>query len=161
LTAPRRRALVLVGSNVRAEVHLPAALRTLRRLLRVGRVSASVESEAVGSPGAPRFRNFAVLVEDAPTAAELRRVLRAVEASHGRRRSPDRNAPRSLDLDVLALAHGRRILPGPDVPGDIGLFHHAAVPAATLAPRWRLPSGRSLADAARLLGPPPAGFRRL
>jgi 2-amino-4-hydroxy-6-hydroxymethyldihydropteridine diphosphokinase len=154
-----RRALVLLGSNLRPSVHMPAALRALGSRLRVVRASPWFESDAVGDAGGPRFWNAAVVVRDAPPPAALGTILRGLEASLGRTRGTDRNSPRTLDLDLLATARSGRVDRWPGPHGDLLLFHHAAVPAAAVAPAWRLPTGRSLAAGAAALGPPPPGFR--
>lgn len=59
------------------------------------------ETAPVGGPAQPRFLNAALLVDAAPTRTFLAR-LQAVEADLGRVRVAGvRNAPRSIDIDVL------------------------------------------------------------
>jgi 2-amino-4-hydroxy-6-hydroxymethyldihydropteridine diphosphokinase len=72
--------------------------------------------EAVGQgEDVPRFRNAALrLSTDLPPAA-LRLVLRRIEEACGRRRSTDRFAPRTMDLDLVFSA--------PGVPSDGSLPH--------------------------------------
>jgi len=73
---------------------------------------------------------------------ELLAALHAVEAGFGRIRAR-RNAPRTLDLDLIAYGDERR-LPGPD--GGLALPHprietraFVLKPLAEIAPDWRHP----------------------
>jgi 2-amino-4-hydroxy-6-hydroxymethyldihydropteridine diphosphokinase len=104
----------------------------------------------------PEYLNGIVVVETAldPHAALGR--LRAIEADFGRRRS-EPNAPRTLDLDLIAW--GRLVLATP----DLSLPHPRAAerlfvmgPLAEIAPDWVHPTlgltARALAQAARAGG---------
>ena len=71
-------------------------------------------------PGSPDFLNAAVMfrLEPGVTAPELLTRLQLIEAEFGRQKSATRNAPRSLDLDIIAiggicLATPRLVLPHP------------------------------------------------
>ena len=106
---------------------------------RVLMVSRWWRSAAWPNPGDPPFLNGVVLAQTdlAPEAAL--RALHRIEAAFGRdRKAP--NAPRTLDLDLIAL--GRRVLEGP----PITLPHPRAAerlfvmgPLAEMAPDWRHP----------------------
>ena len=106
-------------------------------------------SAAWPDPNGPEYRNGVALVEaNGPPEAVLASLLR-LEAEMGRQRSA-RNAPRTLDLDLIA--HGREVR---DEPGLI-LPHPRAHqrlfvmgPLAEIAPAWRHPVlGNSAADLA-------------
>lgn len=72
-------------------------------------------TEAVGDPGGPPFLNAAVAGLWDGTPEELLAACLGIEAALGRTRSY-RNAPRTLDIDLL-FWEGRRILaPGLEVP---------------------------------------------
>jgi 2-amino-4-hydroxy-6-hydroxymethyldihydropteridine diphosphokinase len=73
------------------------------RLLRSSRVYRSAPVEAAG----PDYFNAVAQVETTCTAPDLLEQLQAVERAAGRER-PYRNAPRTLDLDLL-LYGGARI----------------------------------------------------
>lgn len=64
--------------------------------------SATVETEAVGWPGAPRFLNAVVEVEAAQSPWALLAVAKRVERELGRDPRAPRNAPRTIDIDLLA-----------------------------------------------------------
>lgn len=145
--------LVMMGSNVAREENLPravAALRTHPRLT-VRAVSAVFETPPIGCGGEvtaqPTFYNAAVLLETDLAPQELRLALRTIEAELGRVRSPDKFAPRPIDLDIAL--YGNQILTTPEltIPDpDIVRFLHVALPLADIAPTWRHPTdGRQLA----------------
>jgi 2-amino-4-hydroxy-6-hydroxymethyldihydropteridine diphosphokinase len=78
-------------------------------------------------------------------------VLAEVERRLGRVRTADRNAPRTIDADLIlwndeALdLNGRHHIPDP----DLLRFAHVAVPIAELAPQMRHPeTGEAMADIA-------------
>lgn len=148
--------IVAFGSNIEPELNLPEAVRRLRGKIEVEAASHIFLSPAVGSPGAPDFHNAAALVstELSPIALKLE-ILRPLEAEMGRRRGADKNAPRTLDLDLVLFGtliledavSGLR-LPDPDLLTQA----YVAVPAAELAPDFRHPvTGERLLAIARRL----------
>ncbi|MCA9314574.1 MAG: 2-amino-4-hydroxy-6-hydroxymethyldihydropteridine diphosphokinase [Planctomycetes bacterium] len=143
---PLRRAVVALGSNIEPERWVPWAIARLQARFRDVLVSTAYRAAAVGPPGQPPFVNaVVVLATDLPLPA-LRAALRHLEALAGRTRSEDRFAPRTLDLDVIALSGPR---------GDEHLDHaetdvaHVVVPWADVEPDRRLrDGGRTLAERA-------------
>jgi 2-amino-4-hydroxy-6-hydroxymethyldihydropteridine diphosphokinase len=106
-------------------------------------------SAAWPDPTGPEYRNGIALVEaNGPPEAVLE-ALFSIEAAFGRNRGAP-NAPRTLDLDLIA--HGRRVV---DAPG-LRLPHPRAHerrfvmgPLAEVAPGWRHPvNGTTAAELA-------------
>lgn len=150
--------LVVLGSNIEPEANLVAAVRFLSELVTVEAASPAYRSAPVGSPGSPPFLNAAVALSTDLSPGDLKReVLRPIEAALGRVRGADRNAPRTIDLDLALYgalvvddrAHGL-VLPDPAI-----LEHaHVAVPLADLAPGFEHPvTGERLASIAARLAP--------
>lgn len=148
--------IVAFGSNIEPEWNLPEAIRRLSRRIVVEAASHIVRSPAVDSPGAPDFHNAAARVATELSPAALKHeVLRPLEAELGRRRGADKNAPRTLDLDLVLFgglivddAEAGLRLPDPDLLTRV----YVAVPAAELAPEFRHPlTGETLAAIARRL----------
>jgi 2-amino-4-hydroxy-6-hydroxymethyldihydropteridine diphosphokinase len=142
-------AFVGVGSNVDPESNVMEALRRLFARERVTGVSTFYRTAPLGAPGSPPFVNGVWRVETALGPRELKRVaLRAVEDELGRRRTADRYAPRTIDLDLLV--HGDAVVREPDleVPDpELLVRPFAAWPLWELAPELVVPgSGRRLAD---------------
>lgn len=98
------------------------------------------------NPAEPPFVNAAAELRAGPAPAELLLRLHAIEAAFGRRRER-KNAPRTLDLDLLA--YGDRVQDGPPTlphPGmetrDFVLVPLAEIAAAFASPR----SGRLIGE---------------
>ncbi|MET0061679.1 MAG: 2-amino-4-hydroxy-6-hydroxymethyldihydropteridine diphosphokinase [Candidatus Thiodiazotropha endolucinida] len=89
-----------LGSNMAPENHIPRALRDLEALFGELQVSPIYESEAVGLEG-DNFHNLVVGIYTDLSPRALVVELRKLEARHGRRRTPDRFASRTLDIDLL------------------------------------------------------------
>ncbi|WP_342670550.1 2-amino-4-hydroxy-6-hydroxymethyldihydropteridine diphosphokinase [Belnapia rosea] len=99
-------------------------------------------------PGAPRFVNGVVRLEGPmPDPAALLAALHALEAAAGRQR-PFPNAPRTLDLDIVAIDDLRRSAPDPVLPHPRAhLRRFVLQPLADVAPGWVHPdTGRSVED---------------
>ncbi len=155
------RVCIALGSNIQPEVNLPEAVRRLAAHCRVLTVSPVIETAPIGKTDQPNFLNAAVLIEsDLSAAAFKTQVLEAIERDLGRVRTADKNAPRTIDLDIAlygdaVLDLGSRHIPDP----DILRYPHIAVPLAALAPDLRHPeTGQTLAEIARSL--PDVGLRR-
>lgn len=139
-----------------------AAVQLLARGADLVAVSSVYETAPVGDPEHPTFFNAAVLLSTPQSAAELKSgLLSDIERRLHRVRRADRNAPRTIDLDIAlyddrafdytAGDGRRRRIPDPDL-----LRHaHAILPVAELLPELQHPeTGETLAAiAARLMAP--------
>jgi 2-amino-4-hydroxy-6-hydroxymethyldihydropteridine diphosphokinase len=88
---------------------LRSAAAELSALGRVVARSSVWETEAVGPP--PDYLNAVVELETALEPEPLLDALLAIEERYGRVRSPAKDAPRTLDLDLLLW--GDRVVEGP------------------------------------------------
>lgn len=92
-----------LGSNLgdRAR-HLEQAIHGLRATCGVGQVEISpvYETDPVGPPQGS-YLNAVVSLTTTLQPRALLACLQAIEAAAGRERASERNAPRSLDLDLL------------------------------------------------------------
>jgi 2-amino-4-hydroxy-6-hydroxymethyldihydropteridine diphosphokinase len=146
------RALVALGANLGARRDtLRAAISALGRLPRTRLLATSAlrETDPVDcAPGAPGFVNGACLLETELSPRELLEELLRVEREHGRRRDGRRNAPRTLDLDLVL--HGEADVHAPDlvVPHPRAhLRRFVLEPAADVAPGMLHPRlGRTVAQ---------------
>ncbi|HYG07891.1 MAG TPA: 2-amino-4-hydroxy-6-hydroxymethyldihydropteridine diphosphokinase [Stenotrophomonas sp.] len=137
--------LLSLGSNLRPQHHLHAAVEALRAHFGELRVSPAYRTAAVGFDG-PDFLNNAVLLHTEMELEPLDAWLHALEDAHGRDRSGPRFSDRTLDIDVIF--YGDRIVEG---PGHLRVprpeLKHAFVlkPLADIAPGFIDPvSGHSL-----------------
>ena len=130
------RVFVGLGANLGdARATLAQALKALAALpgTRLVAVSPLYRSEPVDAQG-PDFVNAVAELGTALTPRELLLALQAIEQSHGRLR-PYRNAPRTLDLDLLL--YGQRIVDETDLVVPHPRMHQRAFvlrPLADLAP---------------------------
>jgi 2-amino-4-hydroxy-6-hydroxymethyldihydropteridine diphosphokinase len=92
---------IVLGSNIEPAENIRKALRILQGYGRLERISTTWETPSFGSPG-PNFLNTAVLFRTKFNAADLKyEVLRPIESQLGRVRTANKNAPRTIDLDIV------------------------------------------------------------
>lgn len=141
----------LAGNHLSREALLEAALARLPSLgVDVRSRSCWWRSAAWPDPAAPGYVNGVAIVETALRPLSLLEVLRGHERAFGRLRG-EANAPRTLDLDLIA--YGRIVTEGP----RLVLPHPRARerlfvmgPLAEIAPAWRHPvGGQTAAELAR------------
>jgi len=97
----RRRYYLSLGSNISPDHHLVEAMRLLRTHGEISAISSVWESHAVGSDG-PDFLNVCVSFATGLTSADVKRtVVDVIESQLGRTRTRDRNAPRTIDIDIV------------------------------------------------------------
>jgi 2-amino-4-hydroxy-6-hydroxymethyldihydropteridine diphosphokinase len=147
--------VVALGSNLAdgyasSEALLEAALTALTdEGMEVLARSGWWRSAAWPDPAGPEYRNGVAIVA-APGGPEAAlQVLLRVEAGFNRRRGA-RNAPRTLDLDLIA--YGRLVRDAPDLTLPHPRAHERLFvmgPLAEIAPAWRHPVlGRTAAELA-------------
>jgi 2-amino-4-hydroxy-6-hydroxymethyldihydropteridine diphosphokinase len=141
-----------VGSNIEAADNVRHALELLLGRLAVSAVSPFYRSRAAGGPGAPPqpdFTNgvFAARIDLPPRALKFD-VFRPLEERLGRARTADKNAARTIDLDLLLCGEAVLAEPGLTVP-DPGVrrYPFVALPLLDLEPDLVLPdTGERLRD---------------
>jgi 2-amino-4-hydroxy-6-hydroxymethyldihydropteridine diphosphokinase len=144
-THPEVRVFLGLGSNIQAEQNLPRAVSLLKQLVQIDAISTAWHTPSVGAPG-PDFLNAAVLIQTSLSSQDLKKhVIRKIEAQLGRKRTADKNAPRTIDIDIL-------IFDNQVVEPEIWDRAFLAVPLSELAPGLCNPdSGESLQRAAERL----------
>jgi dihydroneopterin aldolase/2-amino-4-hydroxy-6-hydroxymethyldihydropteridine diphosphokinase len=140
------RVYVGVGSNINPEANIRTALKLLRERVSVVAVSAFFRSKPAGTVDQPDFINgiFKIKTELSPALLKFD-VLRGIEAALGRARSLDKNAARTIDLDIVL--YGGLVLeePGLSIP-DPGLVRYpfVALPLLELEPDIVVPGTNEL-----------------
>jgi len=148
------RAFISLGSNIDPEDNLQGAVQRLADRTRLLAVSRVYQTKPVGKTDQPDFLNAAVLVETELTARELKsQVLGAIEAELGRVRTEDKNAPRTIDLDISLFNDEILEVEGRHIPDpEVLQYLHIARPLADLAPSYRHPEkGQTLLEIAQEL----------
>ena len=134
--SPVNQAYLSLGSNIKPEHNLPAAVTELARYGWIRAVSSVWQTAAIGYTEQPDFLNAAVLLETRLSVQDLRQqVIAEIENSLGRIRTENKNGPRSIDIDIMLfndeiLSVGSRRIPDPE------LLEHSyiAIPLAEIAP---------------------------
>jgi 2-amino-4-hydroxy-6-hydroxymethyldihydropteridine diphosphokinase len=156
-------AYLSLGSNIEPERNLPAAVALLARYGRVRAVSTVWETRPVGFADQPNFLNVALILETRLSAQALRsEAIADIETALGRIRSENKNAPRTIDIDIMFFNHdvlqiGNRHIPDPEVLERA----FVAIPMAEIAPDYVHPeTGQTLQAIARQFDPMQSGMRR-
>ncbi len=94
---------IALGSNLGDRLYtMHRAIDELRKIVHIVRVSSFLETEPVEAPpGSPCFLNAVVIGHTSLTPLQLLDALQAIESKLGRRRTGVRNAPRTIDLDLI------------------------------------------------------------
>jgi 2-amino-4-hydroxy-6-hydroxymethyldihydropteridine diphosphokinase len=154
---------IALGSNIGDRL---GHLRTGRdQVMHLAGVSALIhasrvyETEPVGSgPDAGAFLNAVIEVEFSGPAIDLLEGLQEIESAHGRPSKRPRNAPRTLDLDILyignlVLSNEEVVIPHP----RLHLRRFVLAPLADIRPDLTLPGQqRSVAQLLAALSDPAA-----
>lgn len=137
---------IAAGSNLPFCDHdsqqlVTSAFAVLDRFVQVKATSHLYETPAWPDHNDPPFVNAAAAVETDMGPRALLAALHAVEAGFGRRRAV-KNAPRTMDLDLVAYSDLRC----DDGPGGLRLPHprfpereFVLAPLCDIAPEWRCP----------------------
>jgi len=145
VTDKSHEAYLNLGSNIQPEAHLRKAIALLGNSGRVLAVSTVWESRAVGAQG-PNFLNVCVRYMTNRSADELKtETIGRIEAELGRVRSADKNAARTIDIDII-LFDGQPFRP------EYWEAVFIVAPLAELLPDFTHPvTGESLSQAAQRL----------
>ncbi|MES2153408.1 MAG: 2-amino-4-hydroxy-6-hydroxymethyldihydropteridine diphosphokinase [Pseudomonadota bacterium] len=141
-------AFIGIGANLGdARANVDEALARLGALpgSRLLEHSSKYRTAPIDSSG-DDYINAVARIETTLTAPQLLEALHAIELAHGRER-PYRNAPRTLDLDILLYGEARIDLPQLHVPHPrMGERAFVLVPLLEIAPEVLIP-GRGPARA--------------
>jgi len=136
--------LVGLGANLPSQVGEPAAtlraaLAAMQDFAEVLRVSRFYRTPAWPDPADPPFVNAVAAIATRLEPAALLARLHDIESIFGRVRQA-KNAPRTLDLDLLD--YNGRVEPGPPTLPHPRIADRAFVltPLADVAPAWRHPT---------------------
>ena len=132
--------LLGLGANLgHPPAQLARAVRLLRPHVAIDAISSVYRSEPVGHAEQPDFHNLVLAGRTALEPAALLRTAQEIEEAMGRRRT-FRDAPRSIDIDLLA--YGDRVmrtlaltLPHPRLHLRGFVLH----PLVEVAPEWTHP----------------------
>ncbi len=120
-------AYLLLGSNINPVENTCQAIRRLRALVEIVDASRTWQTKSIGSPG-PDYINLAIKVLTEMDRQMLKeKVLQPIERDLGRVRGEDKNAPRTIDIDIL-------VFNGEVVEAKLWERPYEALPLADLLP---------------------------
>jgi 2-amino-4-hydroxy-6-hydroxymethyldihydropteridine diphosphokinase len=144
--------LIALGSNLPSLAGTPAqtlhaALAELARAdVRIVAVSSFYRTPAWPDPSDPSFVNAVARIETGLSPQSLIAHMHEIERAFGRERGA-RNAPRTLDLDLLdydgRVEAGPPVLPHPRIASR----GFVLVPLRDVAPDWKHPASGARVDA--------------
>lgn len=121
-----RNIILLLGSNIHPENNITRALILLANKFPIFQLSSNWETEPVHSIG-NNFNNLAISIRTKLDRESLRRELRQIETELGRIRTPDKYAPRTMDIDII-------VDDGQVVDEKLWEFAFIAVPVSQIVP---------------------------
>ena len=126
------QAYLSLGSNIQPEANLPKAIDLLSQRGKILKRSSAWESEAVGSKG-PNYLNACVLFLTPLLYSEMEdKITHPIEASLGRKRSQDKYAPRTIDIDIL-------LFDGESCNERFWTLAYVVIPVAEIFPTFQNP----------------------
>lgn len=133
------------GSNINPHENLPKAIALINKNVEIVEVSSIYKTQAIGTEG-PDFLNAVVLIKTHLLCDDLKStVIRNIEDELGRVRTSDKNAPRTIDIDIL-------IEDDELYDEDVWAQAHLAIPLAELYPGYTHPvTNERLIDIAKNL----------
>ena len=126
------QAVLSLGSNIQPETNLVRAIELLQNYGRLEKISNAWESESIGAEG-PNFLNACVLLVTPLEQRELKvQALLPIETALGRKRSADKFAPRTIDIDIV-------LFDGNSVNDKYWEQAFVVVPLAEIYPEYQSP----------------------
>ncbi len=128
------RAYLILGSNINPEVNIPQALGFLNRSFTIRQISKTWRTRSIGMKAADFF-NTAVEIETGLDESLLKdKCLCHIEEVLGRIREKNKNAPRTIDIDIVVF--NNKIL-----DPEIFTKEHLALPLSEIVPNLVSPQG--------------------
>ncbi len=125
-----------LGSNIEPEKNIAKALQLLSKYVKILKISTVYLTEPLGGRSQPKFYNCVVKVETNIEPDKLKYdVLRVIEEKLGRRRTKDKYAPRTIDIDITLYGNLRVSTDDMTVPDpEISKRPFLAVPLSEIEP---------------------------
>jgi 2-amino-4-hydroxy-6-hydroxymethyldihydropteridine diphosphokinase len=134
-----------LGSNIQPETNLLKAVELLNAFGDVIQHSQVWESEPVGTTG-NNYLNICIQFRTHLDAMSLKeQVIHPIEAQLGRKRGPDKFAPRSMDIDII-------LFDDQPINNECWKLTFVIIPLADIYPNYLIPTtGESVLETATRL----------
>lgn len=114
-------AFLSLGSNIEPEKNILEAIRLLSRHVKILKSSTVYLTEPLLRRSQPKYYNCVIKIETDIEPYKLKfDILRAIEEELGRKRSEDKYAPRTIDIDIilygdLQVSTKELVIPDPEI----------------------------------------------
>jgi dihydroneopterin aldolase/2-amino-4-hydroxy-6-hydroxymethyldihydropteridine diphosphokinase len=135
-----------LGSNIEPEKNILEAVKLLAEHVRILEASTVYLTEPMRRRSQPKYYNCVLKIETDITPRKLKfDVLRVIEERLGRKRTEDKYAPRTIDIDIivyggLRLSTKDLVIPDPEIQKREFL----AIPLCEIEPELVLPHTRKM-----------------
>ncbi len=132
------RIYLAIGSNIKKERNLPAGVELLAQRTNLISISAIYETAPIDDNRTEAYFNAAALVETDLEPYNFKiNILRGIELTLNRVRTSEKNAPRTIDLDIILVNSEVFLMDGHPIPEpDILTRAHIVIPLAEIAPNY-------------------------
>jgi 2-amino-4-hydroxy-6-hydroxymethyldihydropteridine diphosphokinase len=136
---------IAVGSNIEPQENIKDALIELKKYVEITAISNFYKTAPIGNPANEDFLNGVIKIKTGIKPRELKfDILRKVEEKLGRIHSTDKNAARTIDLDLIL--YDDLVIDEPDLrlpDPSIRLYPFIAIPLFELIPDLILPDTKT------------------
>lgn len=94
-------AVISLGSNINPDNNIQAAINKLNQIGTILKTTEIITTKPLKFKDQDDFRNGAVLLETKLYYSDLRHLLKTIETQLKRVRTENKNAPRTIDLDIV------------------------------------------------------------
>lgn len=98
-------AIISLGSNINPNKNKEKTLLALSQLGEINRQTEFIFTKALKYEDQPDFLNGALILHTQLSYENLTHQLKKIENSLGRKRTQNKNAPRTMDLDIITFNH--------------------------------------------------------
>ena len=96
------KAYIGIGSNIDPKENILKSIELMEKHFSILSSSLFYKTAPIGNPNDPSFINGVIEIETTFSPESLKySILRSTEVMLGRKRTTDKNAPRTIDLDIL------------------------------------------------------------
>jgi 2-amino-4-hydroxy-6-hydroxymethyldihydropteridine diphosphokinase len=135
-----RKVILLLGSNISPEIHIPQAVQAIHQVSPIIASSSPWVTHPVGGAGEDYHNLALVILTTIPHDTLKYSTFRSIELELGRVRTDDKNAPRTIDIDII-------IDDGKVMDTKIWQYAFVAIPVSQVEPDYPTPiAGQSLRE---------------
>ncbi len=98
-----KKYIINIGSSILPEKNIDLAIKEISKKAHLVRQSDTLKTKPINDSESKFYLNTAILIETTKNLIELKKLLLKIESDLGRIRSSNKNAPRTIDLDITTI----------------------------------------------------------